>query len=118
MLFVNCKVDGNAEAAHGRQKLGRPWKGSPRTVYINTTMLIPLAEEGSDMATVPALFAEYGSHDIEGKPIDMSKRKTYYKYRGREGGGSGPATMSAEEASNRPYENMISSRDGVGIRVT
>lgn len=111
--FVNCKVDGNAEAADGRQKLGRPWKGSPRTVYINTTMLIPVAEEGwTDMATVPALFAEYGSHDIEGKPIDLSKRKTYYKYRGREGGGSCPATISAEEASKYTYENMISSRDG------
>lgn len=111
--FINCTVDGNAEAADGKQKLGRPWKGSPRTVYINTTMRIPIAEEGwSDMATVPALFAEYGSRDANGNPIDLSKRKTYYKYRKREGGGSCPATITREEAEKYNYENMISSRDG------
>lgn len=111
--FVNCTVDGNAEAADGKQKLGRPWKGSPRTVYINTTMLIPIAEEGwTDMATVPALFAEYNSHDSNGNQLDLSKRKTYYKYRHRDGGGSCPATITKEEAEKYTYENMISSRDG------
>lgn len=33
-------------AADGRLKLGRPWHNSPKAVYINTIMLIPVAEEG------------------------------------------------------------------------
>lgn len=72
-VFRNCIVDGNAAAADGKQKLGRPWHNSPRAVYIHTTMRIPLAPEGwTNMGAIPGLFAEYDSRDAEGNVLDLS----------------------------------------------
>ena len=82
-VFRNCIVDGNAAAADGKQKLGRPWHNSPRAVYMHTTMRIPLAPEGwTNMGAIPGLFAEYDSRDAEGNVLDLSQRKTEYDGRG------------------------------------
>ncbi len=115
--FVNCTIDGTPEAADGKLKLGRPWHNRPKVAYINTTALIPIAEEGwSDMGTIAALFAECNTHDSNGNPIDLSKRKSTYKHRNRETGeeytGSCPNTITAEEAAKYTYENMILAKDG------
>lgn len=115
--FIDCTVDGTPEAADGKLKLGRPWHNNPKVAYINTTMLIPVAEEGwSNMGTIPALFAEYRSHDTNGNLLDLSKRKTSYSFRDRNTGqemtGSCPATISAEDAEKYTYENMILAADG------
>lgn len=115
--FRNCTIDGNNLAADGRLKLGRPWHNSPKAVYINTIMLIPVAEEGwTNMGTAPGLFAEYNSHDSQGKAIDLSKRKTEYTYKDRETGieksGTCRATITKEEADKYTYENMIPGNDG------
>ncbi|MCM1076548.1 MAG: pectinesterase family protein [Bacteroides sp.] len=115
--FVDCTIDGTPEAADGKLKLGRPWHNNPKAVYINTTTLIPIAEEGwTNMGTIPALFAEYNTHDTNGKPIDLSKRKSTYTYRNRATGeefsGSCPTTISGEEAAKYTYDNMILNGDG------
>ncbi len=115
--FVNCLVDGTPEAADGKLKLGRPWHNSPKVAYINTTFRIPVADEGwNDMGAIPAWFAEYNSHDATGAPLDLSKRKTTYKYRNRDTGeevsGTCPSTISADEAARYTYENMIMAGDG------
>lgn len=123
-VFRNCIVDGNQQAADGNQKLGRPWHNNAMTVFINTTMKIPIAPEGwTDMGTVPRLFAEYGSKDIHGNLLDLSRRKTEYKYTKKSqtetGGvkeeqitGSCRAVISSDEASRYTYENMILGSDG------
>lgn len=114
-VFRNCIVDGNASAADGRQKLGRPWHNSPRAVYIHTTMRIPLAAEGwTNMGAIPALFAEYDSRDAEGNILNLSQRKTEYEGRGPNNPpkGSCPATITKEEADGYVYERIIPGNDG------
>ncbi len=115
-VIRDCVVDGNEEAADGKQLLGRPWHNNPRAQFVNTTMRIPIAAEGwTDMGTSPGLFAEYGSHDHDGAPLDLSARKTTYTYTSREGKemtGTSRTSISFEEASDLTYENMIPGTDG------
>lgn len=115
--FRDCVVDGTAAAADGRLKLGRPWHNSPRAVFINTQMRIPVAPEGwNNMGAIPALFAEWNSRDAQGNPIDLSRRKTAYQYTdrrtGQEQAGTCPATLTREEAGRYCYENMMPGTDG------
>ena len=116
-VMRNCIVDGNELAADGKQTLGRPWHDNPRTVFINTTMMIPINPVGwNNMGTVPALFAEYGSQDIRGNLLDLSNRRTTYEYTDRNTKekftGSCRATITKEEADTYTYENMIPGHDG------
>lgn len=79
-VFSDCYIDGGRNQ-DGKYLLGRPWKNSPKCVFINCSMNIVPSEEGwGDMhGTVPALFAEYNSTDGHFELIDLSKRKTEYK---------------------------------------
>lgn len=116
-IFDRCTVDGNALAADGKQKLGRPWHNSPVTVYMNTTMNIPIAPEGwTDMGALPALFAEYNSMDKDGNPLDLNNRKTTYKY-GDGQTGSCKAVLTAEEVVKYTYENVICENDNWNPRM-
>ncbi len=55
---------------------------SPRTVYIHTTMRIPVAPEGwTNMGAIPVLFAEYDSRAPKGNVLDLSLCKTGYEDR-------------------------------------
>lgn len=111
-VFRNCIVDGNSAAADGKQKLGRPWHNAPKAIFINTTMRIPIDPEGwDDMGSVPALFAEYESRDINGNLLDLVNRKTFYE--GRDGvSGTSRTTITKEEADQMVYENIIAGADG------
>ncbi len=119
-VFKNCIVDGNEAAANVKRwgvKFGRPWRNSPKAVFINTTLNIPINPEGwTDMGTIPALFAEYNTSDAKGNPIDLSQRKTEYQYKDRSTGeqvkGTSRTTISKEEADKYTYENIISATDG------
>lgn len=113
-VFRNCVIDGNEQAADGKLKLGRPWHNSPKAVYINTLVKIPLAPEGwTNMGTIPALFAEYNSMDMNGKTLDLSCRKTEYETGGKEKRkGECRATITSNEAALYTYENIIKSKDG------
>lgn len=109
-VFRDCIIDGNESAADGRLSLGRPWHNNPMARYINTTMRIPVLEEGwTEMGTSPGIFAEYGSHDISGNELDLSKRKTEYTYtrNGERVTGKSRCTIDANEISLLTYENMF-----------
>lgn len=55
--------------------LGRPWQHEPRCYWLNTTMETPLTGIGwGSMGDLPTHFYEYNSMDINGNPIDLSKR--------------------------------------------
>ena len=102
--------------------MGRPWHNNSKTVYINTIMLIPVADEGwTNMGTVPGIFAEYNSRDAQGNVLDLSKRKTEYQYKDRQTGkevsGTCQATITKEEADKYTYENMIPGNDGWNPRI-
>lgn len=111
-VFSNCTIDGAAEQ-DGNYSLGRPWQGSPRAVYINTTMkIIPSAAGWSDMGAVPGLFAEYNSHTESGAPVDCSNRKTSF----RSNDVMVPVTynpvLTEEEAAKFTVENVLAGDDG------
>lgn len=112
-VFHNCIIDGNKQASNGTLKLGRPWHNSPRAVYINTLVKIPMAPEGwTNMGAVPALFAEYNSMDADGRQLDLSQRKTEYETRGKEiKKGTCRATITKEGAARYTYDNIIKGVD-------
>ena len=114
-VMSNCIVDGNEQASNGKVKLGRPWHNSPMTVYLNTTFNIDIAPEGwTDMGTIPKLFAEYNSKGKNGEIVDLSQRKTLYSYEDDQKNtvsGSCKAVLTASEAAQYTYENVISEGD-------
>lgn len=118
-VFRNCIIDGNKYAATGTLKLGRPWHNSPKAIYINTLAKLPLALEGwTNMGTIPGLFAEYNTVDINGKAVDLTHRKTEYETRGKDAiKGSSRSMISAEEADQYTYENIIKGDDMWNPRV-
>lgn len=118
-VFRDCVIDGNFEAADGKQKLGRPWQRKPRAVYINTIALIPITEGGWDeMGTIPGIFAEYNTVGRDGKAVDLSRRKTHYKpnRRGKNGEDLGEgdcqAVLTPEQAAGYTYSNVVAGKDG------
>lgn len=115
-VFRNCMIDGNEAAANVKKwgvKLGRPWHNSPKTVYIHTTMNIPVAPEGwTNMGALPALFAEYDSRDAVGNVLNLDQRKTEYEGRGENAPkGTSRAVITAAEAAAYTYENIIPGTD-------
>ena len=67
------------------------------------------------MGAIPGIFAEFGSRDSLGRPIDLSSRKTIYNYTSREGEnitGESRTSITENEASALTYANMIPGEDG------
>ncbi|WP_302546031.1 pectinesterase family protein, partial [Coprobacter fastidiosus] len=113
-VFDHCTIDGNEASNDGKNKLGRPWHNNPICVWLNTTMKVGIAPEGwSEMGGIPALFAEYNSMDIDGNPVDLNNRRTFYTGtdEGMEEGGECKAELSADEAARYTYENIVSGND-------
>ena len=111
-VLNRCTIDGNNASTDGHLKLGRPWKGNPKTVWLNTTALIPIAPEGwSDMGAIPAIFAEYNTMHRDGTPVDLSRRKSTFTARGTGETGSCPATLTAAEAARYTYDNVVKGAD-------
>ena len=115
-VFNHCVVDGNSKAADGRLKLGRPWHNQPLAVYLYTTFKIPVDPEGwTDMGPSAKLFAEYQSKDVEGRPLDLSQRRTWYQQNEREGGKriTGlSAILTDDQVTSFSYENVIQGTGG------
>ena len=110
-VFSNCTIDGDA-GQNGSYSLGRPWQGSPRAVYINTTMkIIPSAEGWSDMGVVPGLFAEYNSRTASGAAVDCGKRKTSFKVDGTAQPVSYDPVLTEAEAAKFTIENVLGGDD-------
>ena len=84
-VFYNCKVTGSETATAGA--FGRPWNPNGEAIYINTkigTSSRPgynakslISESGwatmSDNPPENARFGEFGSTDIKGYPIQISR---------------------------------------------
>ena len=62
--------------------LGRPWHGTPKTVFINTKTYVNIPAKGwyNTMGGLPVLWADYNTVDANGNPVDLSQRETYYYY--------------------------------------
>lgn len=110
-VFDRCVIDGEGS----NHKLGRAWNDEPIAVFINTTMKASIAPEGwSEWHIAPKLFAEYGSVDAEGNPIDLNNRRTEYHVDGQTDKAVRQAILSAEEAAQYTYENVTEGVHGDG----
>ncbi|MCQ2207450.1 MAG: pectinesterase family protein [Paludibacteraceae bacterium] len=109
-VFRDCTIDGDP-INNNRYNLGRSWQGTPKAVYINTTMkqLPSAAGWGDPMNVNPAVFAEYNSVNAYGSPVDLSKRRTTYTKDG--------ATvylnpvLSANDAAKYTVSNVLAGTD-------
>jgi pectin methylesterase-like acyl-CoA thioesterase len=78
-VFNSCTIDGDATTQNNQFLLGRPWQNAPRSIYLNTKMnIVPASLGWTDMAVVPALFAEYNSTTATNSVIDLSNRKSSF----------------------------------------
>ncbi len=111
-VFSNCTIDG-AEGQDGQYSLGRPWQGSPRCVWLNTTMnILPTAAGWSDMGALPGLFAEYNSHTANGTPVDCSNRKMTFAVDDVQTPVEYPsAVLTEDEAAEYTIANVLGGND-------
>ncbi len=83
-VFDRCDIYG-ADSRKVKFYLGRPWKFSPRCVWLNCLFRSKPEEEGwTNMhGMLPKLFAEYNSRlridEGVSEPIDLSARRTVYQ---------------------------------------
>ena len=99
--------------------LGRPWHGTPKTVYINTKTYVNIPAKGwyNNMGGLPVLWADYGTVDANGNPLDLSQREDYYYYTDRETGEKHEAFgvknfLTDEEAAQYTVKNVCAGTDG------
>ena len=119
-VFRDCKVSGNDRAANGVIYFGRAWQQSPMTVFINTSCILPICDEGwYTMSALPKLYAEYNT-TYNGWPVDTSQRRTTYdvdESYSQSGVDeknvpyTGPTVLTEAEANERNYENIIQASD-------
>ena len=96
--------------------LGRPWHGTPKTVYINTQTFINIPAAGwyETMGGLPALWADYNTVDAKGNPVDLSQRRDTYYYTDSEGNkvyGKAKNYLTAEEAAEYTLKNVCGGDD-------
>lgn len=102
-IFNECTIDG-VSAQDGKYSLGRPWAANTQVIYLNTTMKIqPLAAGWTDWSPANAVkqFAEYGSVDAKGDPVDTSNRKTTFN------GVTNAPTLNETQAAAFALENVF-----------
>lgn len=113
-VMLHCTVTGEQPDIDGTYALGRPWgKGTPASYWINTTFHVkPSAEGWSEMSGgYPARFAEYGSVDVRGNALDLSRRKRLWQH------GDNPAypnnpLLTAQEAAQISISTVLGGSDG------
>lgn len=109
-VFSNCTIDGYS-SNNNSYRLGRSWDGTPRAVYLNTTMnVLPVATGWADpMNVLPSLFAEYNSMTASGSTVDLSTRRTTYVL-GTDTVKINPI-LSDEDAATYTVDNVLSGSD-------
>lgn len=108
-VFVDCTVKAEKDEYDTGYALGRPWgSGTPRAIFINTTMIaLPSAAGWTEMSGgYPALFAEYNSMTENGTAINLNDRKTTFG----DGYANNPI-LTAAEAAEYTVENVMGGGD-------
>lgn len=110
-VFSNCVIDGH-EINNGQYHLGRPWNGTPRCVWLNTTMrVIPAAAGWTSMQVLPELFAEYNSVTESGNIVDLSGRTTTFTVDDEPVTATYNPVLTAEEAAQYTIANVLAGSD-------
>ena len=110
-VFSNCVIDGH-EVNNGQYHLGRPWNGTPRCVWLNTTMkVIPAAAGWTSMQVLPELFAEYNSVTENGNVVDLTNRTTTFLVGDESQTASYSPVLTADEAAQYTINNVLAGED-------
>ena len=110
-VFSDCVIDGH-EVNNGQYNLGRPWNGTPRCVWLNTTMkVIPSAAGWASMQVLPELFAEYNSRTESGNEVDLSGRTTTFTVNDESVTATYNPVLTAEEAAQYTIANVLAGND-------
>ena len=99
--------------------LGRPWHGTPKTVFINTQTFVNIPAKGwyNTMGGLPELWADYNTVDANGTPLDLSQREDYYYYTDRDTGNKVEKFnvknyLTDDEAAQYTVKNVCGGTDG------
>lgn len=113
-VFNNCIIDGNPGVV---TYYGRPWKDSPKTVFLNSLLKCNVYSVGwyYKMGAIPAIFADYGTMDASGNLVDLSNRISSYEYDVKDANGNVIETITGtaknsltdEEAATYTFENVM-----------
>lgn len=80
-VFRNCTIQGPASVPANSFYLGRPWGDYAGTAYLNCKMSNQVHSSGwatmGSTTYLTSCFAEYNSMDLNGNPIDVSKRVSW-----------------------------------------
>ncbi len=121
-VFNNCTIDAPADkVATTNIYLGRPWIGSPKTVFLNTKSMINIYPSGwyYKMGAIPAIFADYNTMDKDGNKVDLSSRIEDYEYDVKDDSGNVLSTVKGKakksltdaEAATYTLKNVLGGSD-------
>lgn len=79
-VFRNCNLTANRDVPADSYYLGRPWKETAAAYFIDCTLGAHIQPKGWQEwsgTEATADFAEYGSHDCNGRPVDVTQRASW-----------------------------------------
>ncbi|MBQ9357195.1 MAG: pectin esterase [Prevotella sp.] len=115
-VFRDNVITAPGDAIETQVYLGRPWHGQPKVAFINTKAEVTIYESGwrNHMGGLPVLFAEYGTTDWQGHPLDLSKRCSRYWVQNDQRDTvwcTSKAVITADEAALYTVDNVLSGTD-------
>ncbi len=115
-VFRNATITAPGHAADTQVWLGRPWLHKPMAVFIDTRAEVTIPPEGwyDHMSTLPKVYADYGTTDGNGRPLDLSRRiSRYYKVEGTDTlWGDCKSRLTDAEAATYTIDNVLGGDDG------
>lgn len=116
-VFLNTTITAPGNPVETTVWLGRPWHQKPKTVYINTTALVNIPEEGwfDHMGGLPALWADYNTRRADGSTVALDKRRDTYYYTDKNGQkiyGKAKNHLTPAEAARYTVKNVMGGKDG------
>ena len=112
-VFRDAFITTSVKSPDVRTNLGRPWGDTPMVSFIDTRLAgnVNINDEGwEDMDGLPTQMAEYNTVTYEGKPVDLSKRKTSFKNKEGKTANS-KAVLTATEAAAYTVQNVLGGTD-------
>lgn len=115
-VMLNCTIDGDdvlkiQSSSTTTLSLGRPWQNEPISVWINTTLYVPIKDGHWDnMSVLPKLYAEYNTmYNNQNIAVEENIKKEYL-VNGANVAYEGPYVLN--DVSSYTYENIIMGTDG------
>jgi len=115
-VFKDCSL--SAEKKGDSIYLGRAWIAQPKAVFINLQLddKVVLRPKGWDShfgQAIPIIFADWGTRNADGSPVDLSQRNNWYWYLNGNDTVQGYSRqyLSDEQAATYTFHNVIPGSD-------